>query len=63
MKRLIVSTKLGTNIYNSVRKLKIVDHKGHKVKRVEKREAFTCSEVGEYNFIKYETLKYSQKRV
>ncbi|MEM5604958.1 hypothetical protein AAHB51_12290 [Bacillus cereus] len=31
------------------------------MKRGEKREAFICSEIGDYNFIKYATLKYSQK--
>ncbi|MCU5516444.1 hypothetical protein OCF62_17895 [Bacillus wiedmannii] len=49
LKRLIVSIKHGTNIYNSFKKLEIVDDKGHKVKFVrlivevvkpgEKREA------------------------
>ncbi|PGK43551.1 hypothetical protein CN907_07580 [Bacillus anthracis] len=56
-----------------LKKLEIVDDKVHKVKLVrpivdvvkpgEKREAFTCSEVGDYNFIKNATLKYPQKRV
>lgn len=54
-------------------KFKIVDDKDHQVKLVrpivdvvkrgEKRKAFTCSEVRDYNFIKDATLKYSQKRV